>query len=754
MSGKYLIFRMSPDPTMGPEDPLIRDRVMKDQDVDFDDFDAGTATTERKKKGADKYYKDIILVLMADFSMGYNPSGLPDYVKGVYPELWDNMFPGSFQHLLVLLFGSLEDFSRCQVKMHRWLDKYGMTGVTKERNHLNMIDESLFGSEIEMLRNLLAPLRGDFTSYAVYWIHVRTSQAEKTCKFLDSSMRVLERFHEDLLASLVVPSEHDPVNSKMTIGTNRDAAMSLRLVRLDGSEYSMKWENYIKEDLDFTSFHQFYKADLCHSRRGKAKELGFLPPGNNKFPDHILEGIAETLPTWSSCKEYQRPILDLIFKTAIWLGLARGYAPLHLFCDMVRHFNFHNPKEVHISGRESFLNHLIRVRVGTSVVRMPPACADPVAPFPYKDREFADRNPAYFRDVARSEEGLADDLARKLTLIDRPRMPSNMPNARLNLPLGTVTDVRNRRITISGPKPRSWEINNTVTGTVAENLETAMADSFSHSIKEDKDNDVESVAVSSARASLIDLQSRFNDGDSVASSSSGSLLELPISANNANSVSSSSSDTSLVELPSQLNDADSVAGSSSSGSLLELQIRAKRASSGTGSSARSSLLGLAIRTENANSVTTSSSTSPIELPTRINDGSSMAASSASGSLLELPIRLKKADSATVSSARSSLLGFPTRTNNADSVAVSSTSASLPELPIYANNADSAAVSSSGSSIIELPTSANDADSVAVSLPSESPIRLPRRAMPMDIPRRRYKNDNDVFKVDMSGYCPW
>ena len=478
MSARDMIFRMSPEPTMGPEEPFTRDRSMKDQDLDIDYFDAGTATTERKKEGASEYYKDIILVLMADFSMGYNPSGLPTYVQDVYPELWDNMFPGSFQHLLVLLFGSLEDFSRCQVEMHKWLDECGMTGATEGRNHLNMIDESFFGSEIEMLRNLLAPMRGDFTSYAVYWIHVRTSRAEKVCKHLDSSMRVLERFHEDLLASLVVPREHgksfpstqcttmlisiDPVHSKMVIGTNRDAAMSLRQVRLDGSEYAMKWENYIKDDLDFTTFHQFYKEDLCRSRRRKAKQLGFLPPGNNKFPAHILDGIAETLPTWSSCKENQRPILDLIFKTAIWLGLARGYAPLHLFCDMVRHFNFHNPKEVHISGRESFLNHLVRIRVGTSVVRAPPACADPVAPFPYKDRDLANRNPAYFRDVAKSEEGLADVLAKKLTLIDRPRMPSNMPNARLNLPLRNGTDVRNRRVTITGPKPRRWELTTTV----------------------------------------------------------------------------------------------------------------------------------------------------------------------------------------------------------------------------------------------------------------------------------------------------
>ena len=254
----------------------------------------------------------------------------------------------------------------------------------------------------------------------------------------------------------------DPINRKMIIGPNRDSVMSLRQVRLDGSAYSMKWENFIKEDLDFTTFHQFYKQGVCRTQGDKARELGFLPPAESSFPAYILEGTADTLPTWSSCKEDQRLILDLIFKIAIWLGLARGHAPLHLFCDMVRHFNFHNPKEVRIHGRESFLNHLVRVRAGSSVVRVPPACADPVAPFPFRDREFASRNPAYFRDVAKSEQLLAEELGKKLTLIDKPRMPSNMPNARLREPLRNVTDVTNRRVTIIGPRPMRWELNDTV----------------------------------------------------------------------------------------------------------------------------------------------------------------------------------------------------------------------------------------------------------------------------------------------------
>ena len=208
MSVDDMVFRMLPDPTMEPEEPFSRYRSIWDQNIDFDDFDAGIATTDRKDKESQVYYKETILALMTDFSMGYNPSGLPDYARDMYPKLWTGMFPGSFQHLLVLLFGSHEDFNRCQVEMQKWLAECGMTGATKERDPLNMIDESFFGSEIEMLRNLLAPMRGDFSSYAVYWIHLRTDQAENICKLLDSSVRVLGRFQDDLLASLVVPSEH------------------------------------------------------------------------------------------------------------------------------------------------------------------------------------------------------------------------------------------------------------------------------------------------------------------------------------------------------------------------------------------------------------------------------------------------------------------------------------------------------------------------------------------------------------------
>ena len=181
-------------------------------------------------------------------------------------------------------------------------------------------------------------------------------------------------------------------------------------------------------------------------------------PNSNEFPKFILEGAEVTLPSWP-CGKAQSTVLDLLFKTALWMGLARGFPALHLFCDMVRHFTFCEPGTNITEERARFLRYLVRVRVTSRAVRIP--TLEP--PFPFDDRTYADRNPAYFIDVAESRRRRGEELQETLSLNDRPRVPRHMAigASESKLPPMLREDHPRPRNSIAGIQPIDMELKDT-----------------------------------------------------------------------------------------------------------------------------------------------------------------------------------------------------------------------------------------------------------------------------------------------------
>lgn len=225
---------------------------------------------------------------------------------------------------------------------------------------------------------------------------------------------------------------------------------------MDASAATLAWVGWLKGDLEFTVLYHFYRSHLIDVDAMQAFEMGFIPPAENKFPSHVLEGLPNTLPVWS-CHGGDTTVFDLIFKTALWLGLARGFPALHLFCDMVKHFTLHKPYRAITYERAKFLQQLVRMRVHSVSIRLP----SEEAPFPYKDREFSDKNPDYFIDVAKSHVVMAKELEKKLTLIERPRLSGDLAKYKLRDPPCTPRDTLKRRNTIAGSYPMDVESKNT-----------------------------------------------------------------------------------------------------------------------------------------------------------------------------------------------------------------------------------------------------------------------------------------------------
>lgn len=212
----------------------------------------------------------------------------------------------------------------------------------------------------------------------------------------------------------------------------------------------MCWGSIFRSPLEFTDLHAYYTSHLTDADPEKAKQYGFIPPDELQLADELAEDAEEDIPVWPG-DDAQRTVLDLIYRTAVWLGLARGFPALQLFCDVVRHFNLEEPNEDTSLSRLYFLNRFVRMRVSpTGAI---PKCIQHT-PTPTRDTVFPDKDPDYFMDVAESHRKLAGEFDKKLTLVERKIRPKALANFNLQQPPRDRAEMHARRQTLPGPVVR------------------------------------------------------------------------------------------------------------------------------------------------------------------------------------------------------------------------------------------------------------------------------------------------------------
>lgn len=124
------------------------------------------------------------------------------------------LFPGSYQHLLLLLFESPEDLHSTQTRATDWIIEYyphrkgagSISGADFDRHIL--LDQSIFRDEVRMLRKLVAPLREELTTKPVYWITSRRLDAGETAVQFEKSLKVIDEFKTALSLGSAAETAH------------------------------------------------------------------------------------------------------------------------------------------------------------------------------------------------------------------------------------------------------------------------------------------------------------------------------------------------------------------------------------------------------------------------------------------------------------------------------------------------------------------------------------------------------------------
>lgn len=246
----------------------------------------------------------------------------------------------------------------------------------------------------------------------------------------------------------------DPRNFKMVIGPAAEASHSLRQTRIDGAAATLQWDNMNGSGFETTKICQAYHARIGSERLMGSRDPGFFPPVSPRFPTEILAGLVDIHPLWSANK-LEHMTLDVVFKIAIWLALARGFAAVHMYCDIARHFTSVEPKNPPKKSLVSFLRCLVSLRP-SSAIRIP-SDAVPLTSSARGDPLFPGRRSGFMNDIVQSHRGLMEELYTKLTLVNMPRVHANMEVFNAMFP-PEGADCTKRRITMTGERPTRLEL--------------------------------------------------------------------------------------------------------------------------------------------------------------------------------------------------------------------------------------------------------------------------------------------------------
>ncbi|KAL4913917.1 hypothetical protein BDW62DRAFT_213830 [Aspergillus aurantiobrunneus] len=393
-------------------------------DIPFDTQDSRYALVDEKAPQIVEAENQKLDDLMNKFTKGFDPGAFGSMIMASVPKLAQNLFPGSYAHLLLLLFETFDVIQSIQLSLETWLGKHHDGNPIIRPSETSISDETFFAAEIEMLRKLLEPIR-EGSKKSIFWLNTRRADASRTCEQLEASVRVIETFKNDICAAINSDHEGKTIYSSLPVSVERTAMFSMKQLRLDACKATLHWDSFNGSELEFTSFFRFYKAHISKNEPAKARASGWLPPKSPGTPRPSAQEASEgDLASWIS-HGVEDDVIDLLLKTALWLSLARGLAAVHLFCDVARLFVLHpSPKTVKEEYRR-FLLHLIRLRATSGGAQFSPS---PMVP--RDNKVFPTRNIDYFQDIWRTSHQLSEGLYENISLFAK----HNVPNFKLSTP--------------------------------------------------------------------------------------------------------------------------------------------------------------------------------------------------------------------------------------------------------------------------------------------------------------------------------
>jgi len=192
---------------------------------------------EEMKKASLECLKDTV----EEYTIGFNLTAFPEAIAKWIPRLRATALPGSYEHMLLLMFDDVKEFNKFQTTLRESgvpnslqprrdgtlatnprRSGRGAIGRGKGRNQSKTIlvpkgrtvpniqttDEVYFARELHILRLMVAPLRDE--NKEIVWITSREAQPDDMIQQFDAAKTVIDTFKK-----LLIKAMHEgPENSK------------------------------------------------------------------------------------------------------------------------------------------------------------------------------------------------------------------------------------------------------------------------------------------------------------------------------------------------------------------------------------------------------------------------------------------------------------------------------------------------------------------------------------------------------------
>ena len=195
----------------------IQGMVGEPIDIVLDEPTDTCAMVEEKAEEIIEAENESLDQLMIEFTRGFDPGSFVDEVSNSLPRILKDIFPGSYEHLLSMLFESDDKMHATQMKLEEWLLKRYpqiLNKIDTERQETNITDETYFGAEIEVLRKMVAFLRKE-SDKPVFWLNARRASPIKAREQLEASIRVIELFKSDVMIAMKMDTEDSEWQSQL-----------------------------------------------------------------------------------------------------------------------------------------------------------------------------------------------------------------------------------------------------------------------------------------------------------------------------------------------------------------------------------------------------------------------------------------------------------------------------------------------------------------------------------------------------------
>lgn len=420
------------------------------------------------KKASLEYLNDNI----KEWTIGFDLAAFPQIIKSWIPTLRATALPGSYEHLLLLMFDDVKKFNQFQTTLREAgvpgavnprqngtlavnaeLSRRNVAGKARGQGQARSIlvprgqivqnnktaDEMYFWRELHIIRLLVAPIRDE--NEEIVWITSREQQPDDMIQQFEAAKDCIIDFKKRLLKALdqgpesskhIIPlytsfnmltSLSEVINLPPPSGLESPSYKELRLrtsslhqFRMDSCKGSLEWARFPPSEIELRlRYNQF------DDRHGHPEEPIKARIKNAMPPVQVSSNLAFEFDNAEICMRGDGRILCLLVQIAQWLALARGFTAVHLFCDLARLF----------STRGVDLGNKAQVEVCKQLTRFELLCDSLNSPLPLNfsaTSSVTDQfSPTFIQSVSQANRKMVAALVSLDTLFHRVKVGSRAP---------------------------------------------------------------------------------------------------------------------------------------------------------------------------------------------------------------------------------------------------------------------------------------------------------------------------------------